>query len=352
MEMNMTAINQINKDTQMKAIVYTKYGSPDVLQLKEVEKPIPKDNEILIRVYAVSINFGDMMVRNFKAITPKKFHMPFLFWLIGKISFGIRKPRIKILGSEFSGLVESTGKNVTRFKKGDKVFGYRGPKMGAYAEYLCMPEKGVLAIKPTNMTYEEAAVVPYGAIMALNLFRKINIQPGQKVLINGASGGIGPYAVQIAKYFGAEVTGVCGIPRLEFVKSMGADKVIDYTKEDFTQNGETYDFIIDILGKSSFSNCKHSLKANGRCLLVSFKMKQLFQMLCTSIIGNKKIICVVSTEKAKDLEFIKKLIEKGNIKSIIDKCFPLEQTAQAHSYVDNGQKKGSVVITVGYNNKI
>ncbi len=334
----------------MKAIVYTEYGSPDVLQLKEVEKPTPENNEILIKVYATPVNFGDILVRNFKEISPRKFHMPFLFWLIGKIYFGFRKPRITILGSEFAGEIEFVGKDVKRFRKGDQVFGYRGPSMGAYAEYLCMPEKGVVALKPANMTYEEAAAVPYGAIMALNLLRKVNLRPGQKVLINGASGGIGPAVVQLARsHFGAKVTGVCSTPRLEYVKSLGADRVVDYTKEDFTNGGETYDFIFDILGKSSFSRCKRSLKPNGRCLLVSFKMKQLFQMLWTSMIGSKKIICMLSTEKAEDLALIKELIEAGKIKTVIDKSYPLEQAAEAHWYVEKGHKKGNVVITVKEN---
>jgi NADPH:quinone reductase-like Zn-dependent oxidoreductase len=186
----------------MKAIVYSEYGPPDVLQLKDVEKPAPKDNEILIRIYATSVNYGDTLARNFKEISPRKFHMPFLFWFLAKISFGFRKPKIKILGSEFAGVIESTGKDVKLFKQSDQVFGFLGQSMGAYAEYLCMPEDGCVAIKPANMSYEEAAVVPYGAIMALSLLRKVNIQSGQKVLINGASGGIGSAAVQIAKYFG------------------------------------------------------------------------------------------------------------------------------------------------------
>jgi NADPH:quinone reductase-like Zn-dependent oxidoreductase len=335
----------------VKAMVFTKYGPPEVLQLKEIEKPIPKDNEILIRVYAVSINFGDMIVRNFKEISPRKFHMPLLFWLIGKIVFGFRRPRITILGSEFAGEIESVGKDVKRFKKGDQVFGYRGPRMGAYAEYLCMPEKGVLTIKPSNMSYEEAAAVPYGAIMALNVFRKVKIRTGQRVLINGASGGIGPAIVQIAKYFGAEVTGVCSTPRLEFVKSLGADKVIDYTKESFTKNGETYDIIIDILGKISFRRCKNSLTQNGRLLFISFKMKQILQMLWTKMAGSKKVICAVVSEKAEDLIFIKDLIEAGKIKAIIDRCYPLEQAAEAHRYVEKGNKTGNVVITIEHNDK-
>ncbi len=335
----------------MKAIVYEKYGPPDVLQLKEVEKPIPKDNEVLIRIYATSVTYGDIMTRNMRKISPRKFTMPLPLWLPIRIMFGFRKPRKKILGSELSGEIESIGKDVKLFRKGDQVFGYRGMNMGAYVEYLCMPEEGTVAIKPANMTYEEAAVVPYGALMALNLLRKVNIQSGQKVLINGASGGIGSAAVQLAKYFGAEVTGVCSTPRLELVKSLGADKVIDYTKEDFTKSGETYNLIFDILGKSSFSRCKRSLKKNGRYLLASFKTRQLFQMLGTKIKGSKKVICALALEKTEDLIFIKELIEAGKIKSIIDRRYPLEQIPEAHSYVEKGHKKGNLVITVEHNNK-
>jgi len=223
--------------------------------------------------------------------------------------------------------------------------------MGANAEYLCMPESGLIAIKPSNMTCEEAATLPYGALTALSLLRKVNIQRGQKVLIHGASGGIGSAAVQLARYFGAEVTGVCSTPKLEFVKALGADRVIDYTREDFTRSGETYDLIFDILGKSSFSSCQSSLKPNGVYLLASFKMKQLFQMLWTSLKGGKKVICALSSESSEDLVFIKKLVEEGKLKSIIDKCYPLEQTAEAHRYVEKGYKRGSVIITVEQNYK-
>ena len=331
----------------MKAIVYTEYGPPDVLQIQEIEKPAPKDNEILIRVHATSVNIGDIWARNFKEISPRKFTMPFPLWLPARMYFGFTKPKINILGSEFAGEIEAVGKQVRRFRKGDQVFGYRGQSMGANAEYLCMAEDGLVSVKPSNMSYEEAASVPYGALTALNLLRKVNIQRGQKILINGASGGIGSAAVQLAKYFGAEVTGVCATPRLEFVKALGADKVIDYTKEDFTKHDETYDLIFDILGKSSFSRCKDSLKPNGRYLLASFKMTQLFQMLWTSIIGDRKVICALSSENPKDLIFIKELVEAGKIRSIIDRRFPLEQIPEAHRYVENGQKKGNVVITIG-----
>jgi NADPH:quinone reductase-like Zn-dependent oxidoreductase len=331
----------------MKAIVYTEYGPPDVLQLKEVEKPTPKDNEVLVKVYATPVNYGDIVARNFGNISLREFNMPALFWLIARIEFGLRKPRKQILGAEFAGEIEAVGKNVTRFQAGDQVFGYRGSSFGANAEYLCTAEDGIVAIKPANMSYAEAAAVPGGALTALNLLKKVDIQRGQKVLINGASGGIGSAAVQLARHFGAEVTGVCSTPRVELVKALGANKVIDYTQEDFTQNGETYDLIFDILGKSSFSRCKGSLTPNGRYLLASFKLKQLFQMLWTSITGSsKKVICALSMEKPEDLILVKELVEAGKIKSIIDRCYPLEQTAEAHRYVEDGDQKGKVVITV------
>jgi NADPH:quinone reductase-like Zn-dependent oxidoreductase len=330
----------------MKAIVYTEYGPPDVLQLKEVEKPTPKDNEVLIRIYATPVNYGDITARNFGKISARDFNMPMILWLPARFMFGFSKPRKKILGSEFAGEIKAVGKNVKKFKEGDQVFGYTGQNMGANAEYLCMPETGSLALKPVNMTYDEAAAVPYGAITALSLLRKVNIHNAKKVLIIGASGSIGSYAVQYAKYYGAEVTGVCSTPRLELVKSLGVDKVIDYTKEDFTKSGETYDLIFDILGRSSFTCCKNSLTQNGCYLLASFKTKQLCQMLWTKIIGSKKVVCALSTENPEDLIFIKGLIETGKIKSIIDRRYPFEQAVEAHRYVESGLKKGSVIITL------
>lgn len=331
----------------MKAIVYKKYGSPDVLHVEEIVKPTPKDNEVLIKNYATTVNFGDLMARNYKAISPRQFNMIFPFWLMAKISFGLNRPRNPILGSEFAGEVEAVGRAVSRFKPGDQVFGYLGSSMGAYAEYFCMSENGVVTMKPTNMTYEQAAVVPYGAIMALNLLQKANLQPGQRVLINGASGGIGSAAVQIARHFGAEVTGVCGTPRLAFVKSLGADHVIDYTVEDYTQNGETYDLIFDILGKSSFTRCKNSLTPNGVLLFASFKMKQLVQMLRSTRSGSgKRVVCAIAPGSLEDLNTVKELAEAGKIQAIIDRCYPMEQAAEAHRFVEEGHKKGNVVITL------
>jgi NADPH:quinone reductase-like Zn-dependent oxidoreductase len=331
----------------MRASVLTEFGPPEVLQLREVDKPVPKERDVLIRVHAASVGFGDTLVRDFAAVSPKKFHMPWLFWLIGRLNFGVTKPRVSILGSEFAGRVEAVGKQVTRFKKGDAVFGYRGPRMGAYADYLCMPENGVLAAKPENMTYEQAAVSPYGAIMALGLLRKLRLEPGQDVLVVGASGGIGPAVVRLAKFqFGARVTGVCGSARREYVKSLGADEVIDYTKEDFQDRPETYDVIIDILGKSPYSRCKRILRPRGRLVYVSFKMKQILQMLKTSVLRDKKVICALVAEKQKDLVTAGELMEAGTIQTIVDRAFPLEQAADAHRYAESGAKKGYVVLSL------
>ncbi len=331
----------------MKAAVFTEYGPPEVLHIAEVNKPTPGDNEILIRIHATSVGYGDVMVRDIKNMFPHKFHMPLFFWPGVRLYFGIRKPKRGVLGAVLAGEVESVGKDVTQFSEGDQVFAYVGQSMGAYAEYRCMPEDGCVATMPANMSYEEAAVVPYGAIMASTLLEKMNIQPGQKVLVNGASGSIGSAAVQLAKkHYGAEVTGVCGTPRQEFVKALGADHVIDYTNEDFTRNGETYDLIFDIYGKCSFSRAKGSLTPKGRILYCSFKMKHLLQMLRTKLFGGRRVICEFASDKAKDLLAVKELIEAGKIKAIIDRSFPLEQAAEAHRYVEDGYAKGHIVITV------
>lgn len=339
----------------MKAIVYTEFGPPEVLQLKEVATPAPKDHEILVRVHASTVNYGDTVARNFRNMPAGEFHMPMPLWLPMRLAFGLRQPRKPILGNEFAGEVAAVGQDVTRFRLGDQVFGYRGQSMGAYAEYLCTPADGTVAIKPAPLTYAEAATVPYGAMMALAILRKADIQPGQKVLVNGASGGIGAAAVQLAKHGGAEVTGVCGTPRVEYVRSLGADKVIDYTREDFTQNGETYDLIVDILGKSSFARCEGSLTENGIYLLVSFKMKAVFQMAGTSLPGRqagKRVICAMASEKPEDLDFIRDLVEAGKFKAIVDRCYPLEQTAEAHRYVESGLKQGPVSIIVNHDHAL
>ena len=317
----------------MKAAVVTKYGPPEVLQVKEVKKPTPKDKEVLIRVYAATVTLYDCWGR---ACTG-----PPGFGLLIKISSGLRKPKKPILGTELAGEIEAVGKDVNLFRKGDQVFAFTGMNLGANAEYVCMPEDGAVAIKPANMTYEEAAAIPYGGLTALYFLRKANIHSGQKVLIFGASGGVGTFAVQLAKYFGAEVAGVCSTPKLELVRSLGADKVIDYTKEDFTKSGEKYDIIFDTIGKSPFSASKRSLKNEGIYVFTTFGLGRFFR-----IASSKNAISGLVEEKAEDLVFLKELIEAGNIRAVIDKRYPLEQIAEAHRYIESGQKKGQVVITL------
>lgn len=331
----------------MKAVVYEKYGPPDVLQLKEVAKPAPKDNEVLIKIFATTVTAGDYRARSCK-FPPRLW----VFWLPARIFFGLLRPKRTILGGELAGVIEAIGKNVKLFKTGDKVFGSSDIDYGAYAEYICMPEDGALAIKPANMTFEEAAAIPFGASDALFYLRNLgNIQSGQKVLIYGASGGVGTAAVQLAKYFGTEVTGVCSTANLEMVKSLGADKVIDYTKEDFTKIGESYDLIFDTVGNTSFSQCKSLLTQKGIYLPNVMGPVELVQILWTSKIGYKKVKGGIGFVKREYLPLFKELIETGKLKSAIDRRYPLEQTAEAHRYVDKGHKKGNVVITLEHNEK-
>ena len=326
----------------MKAILWTEYGPPDVLKLKEVEKPTPRDNEVLIRIYATTVTAGDCELRSLK--------LPIYFRLPLRMYVGLRRPkRMAILGQELAGEIESAGKDVKLFRKGDQVFAATGIGLGAYAEYICLPEKsedGVMATKPANLTYEEAAAVPSGGLEALHFLRKGNIQSGQKVLINGAGGSIGTSAVQLAKYFGAEVTGVDSTGKLDMLRSIGADQVIDYTQEDFTKSGETYDVIFDVAGKGSFSGSMRSLKQDGRYLLAYAGLTQMVRGLWTSMTSSKRVVFGTASRKTEDLVFIRELIEAGKMQPVIDRRYPLEQTAAAHRYVETGQKKGNVVITV------
>jgi NADPH:quinone reductase-like Zn-dependent oxidoreductase len=312
----------------MKAIICTKYGPPEVLKIMEVDKPFPKDNEVLIKVIATTVHIGDTKIRRFEpGLGPVK---DFFFKPLMRIVVGFKEPRKKILGMELAGEIEAVGKDVTLFKIGDPVFASTEFRLGTYAQYCCIPEDGILTIKPSNMSYEEAAPVSNGGLTALINLRKANIQKGQKVLIYGASGSVGTYAIQLAKHFGAEVTGVCSTANLEMVKSLGADKLIDYTQEDFTQRSDAYDVIFDAVGKIESSKRKKSLTKSGIYISVF------------SLSGNIKL-------KVKDLIFLKELCEAGKLRSVIDKCYPMEQIVEAHRYVDRGHKKGNVVISL--NNK-
>ena len=322
----------------MKAIVRTAYGSPDVLQLKYVAKPIPKDNEVLIRVRAAAVNSTDPIIRKGE---------PF----VARLSSGLTRPKHSIPGTALAGEIEAVGKDVRRFGKGDQVYGGTGITLGAHAEYKCVPEEGVLAAKPANMTFEQAAAVVDGALTALHFLRnRGNTRSGQNVLINGASGSVGTAAVQLAKYYGAVVTGVCSTANVEMVRSLGADTVVDYRKEDFTKNAGTYDIIFDAVAKSSFSRCKSSLKQGGVYLTTIPTLAILLQMLWTSMVGSKKAIFAATSLSwsSEDLVFLKELIEAGKLRAIIDRVYPLGQIAEAHRYVETGHKKGNVVVTVAH----
>ncbi|WP_394232010.1 NAD(P)-dependent alcohol dehydrogenase [Niallia oryzisoli] len=325
----------------MKAIVYTKYGPPEVLQLKEIEMPSPKDNEILVKVKATTVTVADIRARGLS--------VPKAFWLSARISLGFRKPKKEILGMEFAGEVVSVGKAVKRFKPGDGVFGATLVGFGAYAEYICLSENGSVSLKPFNLTFEEAAAIPIGARTALHFLRKANIQSGQKVLVYGASGSVGSYAVQLAKYFGARVTGVCSTSNLEWVKSLGADQVIDYTMEDFSSAEESYTIIFEAVNKSSFSACNRSLKKGGTYINITEPLPTI-HMLWTTFSNRKKIIMSQNApETPEALNFLKEIIESGKLNVVIDRTYSFEKIVEAHQYVEKGHKKGNVVITLEQN---
>ncbi len=325
----------------MKAIVWTKYGSPDGLQLREVNQPMPGDNDVLIKVFATSVTAGDVEVRSLKF--PPWLALPIRMYM------GLLRPRNKVLGQELAGEIEAIGRNVSQFRVGDQVFGATGFGFGAYAEYISLPAvsaDGALAVKPVNQRYEEAAAIPVAGLEALHYLRKANIQSGQKVLVYGAGGSIGTVAVQLAKYFGAVVTAVDSAGKLDMLRSIGADHVIDYRKEDFTTQGERYDVIVDVIGKSPFRRGLRSLKENGVYLLINAGLAQKLMGIGAALTGSKRVISGVANRAPEDLLYLKELIEAGKLKSVIDRSFSLEQTAEAHRYVETGQKRGNVVITV------
>ncbi len=324
---------------KMKAVVSTKYGPPDILQIKEVPKPTPKNNEVLIKIYATTVNRTDIGFLSGK---------PF----IARFVSGIFGPKRSILGCEFAGIIESVGNDVKSFKIADHVFGYSGINFGAHAQYMTVPENGMMTIMPANMTYEEAAPSTEGSHYALNDIRKANVRSGQKILIYGATGAVGSAAVQLAKYYGAEVTAVCNTQNIELVKSLGADKVIDYTKEDFTKSGQTYHFIFDAVGKTSFGACKKLLKSSGiYCSTdLGFLWQNIFLTLATSLFSSRKVIFPFPKDSKEDILFFKELIETGKFRPVIDRCYPLERIAKAYSYVERGQKTGNVVIIVESDN--
>jgi len=323
----------------MKAVVYEVYGPPEVLQLREVEKPTPKDNEVLIRIGAVTVNTGDCEMRR-----PE---IPNMIWFLIRLLFGLRKPRKQILGAYLAGEIEAVGKEVEQFQATDQVFAASGSRFGAYAEYICLPSAYPIAAKPANMTYEEAAAVPLGGVNALHYLRKAKVRNGERVLINGAGGSFGTFAVQLAKLMGAQVTGVDSMEKLDMLRALGADHVIDYTREDFTENGETYDVIFNVVVKSSYSRNLRSLNKGGRYLLTNpAGISQMLRAVWTSMTSNKKVIIQFADEKVEDLVHLRELIEAGKLRSVIDRSYPLEQAAEAHRYVETDRKKGNVVLTM------
>ena len=330
-----------NGQGHMRAIVCTGYGPPDVLQVREVEKPTPKHNEVLIRIRATTVSAADCELR--------RFDFPGWVWLPIRLWFGLRRPRRPVLGQELAGEIEAVGKDVRSLGKGDRVFAATGMGLGAHAEYLCLreaPEGGAMATMPSNLSYEEAATVPYGGGEALQFLRRGKIRSGQKVLINGAGGSFGTFAVQLAKVFGAHVTAVDSTTKLPLLLSIGADQVIDYTREVFTDRGEMYDVIFDVVRNSPSSRMVRSLRENGAYLTANPGLSQLVLALRTSIASSKRVVLGVSGGTNKDLAYLKDLIEAGKIRPVVDRRFPLEQVAEAHRYAESGQKMGNIVLSI------
>jgi NADPH:quinone reductase-like Zn-dependent oxidoreductase len=322
----------------MKAVIYEKYGAPDVLQLRDVEKPVPRRNEVLIRIRATTVTSADWRVRSL--------NLPAGFGLIARVFFGVTRPRQPILGSELAGEIESAGSDVTKFKPGDRVFAFSGARMGCHAEYKCMPEDGPVALTPPDLSDDEAAALSFGGTTALDFLRRGKLQPGERVLVNGASGAVGTAVVQLARHFGAEVTGVCSAANVELVRSLGASHAIDYTAEDFTKNGETYDVIVDTAGTAPYSRSKGSLKERGRLLMVLGGLPDMLMIPWVSMTSAKKVIAGPAAERAEDLRLLAELAAAGHFRPVVDRRYPFEQIAEAHRYVDTGRKKGNVVITL------
>jgi NADPH:quinone reductase-like Zn-dependent oxidoreductase len=322
----------------MKAAVYRRYGPPDVLELQEVPKPRPKDNELLIRIHATTVTSGDWRARSLA--------MPLGFGLVGRLVFGVVRPRQPILGTELAGEIESVGKDVTKFRAGDHVFAFSGAGMGCHAEYKCVPEDGAVALTPANLAYEEAAALSFGGTTALGFLRRAKVRSGERVLINGASGSVGTAAVQLAKHFGAHVTGVCGAANADLVRSLGAERVINYAEEDFTASEETYDVIVDTAGTAPFARSNASLRARGRLLLVLGGLPDMLRIPWVAMTSSKRVIAGPAAVRAEDLRFLAQLAEAGEFEPVIDRRYPFEQIAEAHRYVDTGRKRGNVVITL------
>jgi NADPH:quinone reductase-like Zn-dependent oxidoreductase len=328
----------------MKAMTYGRFGPPDVLEPRELPKPVPGAHEVLVRVRATTVTAGDWRVRSLE--------VPRGFGLLSRLALGFRRPRQPVLGTELSGEIESVGKEVTQFKVGDQVFGFTGARMGCHAEFRCLPEAGhgrkdeAMALKPDNLGHEEAAALSFGGTTALSFLRKAKLQRGEKALIVGASGGVGTAAVQLAKHFGAHVTGLCSTANLELVKSLGADEVIDYTREDFARNGEKYDVIVDTAGTAPFSRCKGSLNEGGRLLLVLGSLPEMLRAPWVSLTSSKKVIAGVATWGVEDLRFLASLAESGRFRPVIDRRYRFEEMVEAHRYVDAGHKRGNVVVTI------